>query len=686
MKIQTNTIENEHKNKKGKKGKKPKKSAKKGNKKTKRKKQTTKRKSRTITAPTSKHPTLESLGVVKHHNFMSITGPTMTKIFGLKPLGNRRYEVDDEPTVVSAILKLVMNVVETNDMLNDWSIALWRMNQIQDSLPDDVSITFTRVFERKDNDHAKREIKNRHRLSVLSSESAANKKRQSKALRHDAELLNAIDTGDSVVAFGAEAIVTAPDEVALEKAVNMVKDFYKTNDETRGTSYELDINKQLKPFLTFGPNKAVGNKDVYVDMTSEDAGLTATFVDSGGDRTPGAEYLGVSVGKLISSHAAYNFTQPRSLYVGNDTEDKTYFMSGQSDIPSQIHLSKIASRAYLLEGRSVAHFVIDHDYSVDGLLTMPIKDKRKVTVDVSKGLLNILEAIDNGELEKHPERILSRFPTHINNIIVLLSQFRDVDKVKTTDKFASVTRSTLIDFFVSKKYWSYDARHNLDDARLVGIRHNDFQQLSDFGQYVAQRVGDINNDKQTTEALNELDVIINQDILPTIPSLDTKTDPIIDELVKAPYKVIDLTGTSVGSMGTNDNPSTNVMLISYLNLIIPSMANGDLIVLHGLSAVSKIAKIVLEMIQSSGRNINIVFTESNQGAAERMMASCPDILFDFIAVDLYNNRIESLIRYFDNNQDFYIDSDWVEKMAEKKSSFFIKTASGLDYVYIDKTM
>ena len=545
-----------------------------------------------VGVPTSRKDKLTDHDIMRHHNFMSVTTPMLTKIYHMAKIkdSKNKYLVDEEPHHVSAILKLVLNTMETNEMGYDWSVILWNITQQDGILPEGCSVTFSRVFDRGDNAMVKKSIKRRRRLAILSSSSGENVKRQSVAVAHDLNLLKAIDSGDSVVSFGAEAIVTAPNEQILEQAIDAVKNYLNANDETRGLHYELDINKQIRPFITYGANKAAGNGDVIMDMTSWDAAQSAMFVDSGGDRTYGSEYVGVSVGKLIRSHAAYNFINHHSLFIGNDTTDKTSTLGGVIDEPSQIYLSKIASRAYMLAGHKVTHFVLDDAKSVDRLMAFPIKDARKCTADTSQGLLNMLEAIDNGELEDHPERILSRFPTHINNIITLLSQFRDQTHISISDDFANLARDILIDFFVENKYWAYDARYNLSDIRLVGIKHSQFKKLSDFGQYVAQRKRS-NDDVALKSALDELNTIVNRNILPTIPALDTKTKPIIDELVKSSYRVVDLTGMSVGAVGSIvSNPSMNVMMISYLNLLLPSMKNGDVIMIHGISRISSISR------------------------------------------------------------------------------------------------
>lgn len=665
-----------------------------------------------VGAPTNRKPKLSDLGLMRKHNFLSETTPMLTKIYKInKDKSNphpNKYIADPEPTAYSAIMKMTLNVVQTNEMGDDWSVILWNISQQANLVPDGCTITFTRIFERRDNKQVHTKTKRRRRLSILSSSSEENLKTQGKAITHDMELMNAVDSGDSVLSFGAEAIVTAPSETILEEAVESVKNYLKANDETRGLNYALDVGRQNRPYLVYGPDETAGNKGLFIDLTSQDAATSALFVDSGGDRNLGSEYIGVSVGKLIRSHAAYNFQNHASLFVGNDALGTTTTIGGDVNEPSQVYLSKVASRAYLLSGHKVTHFVADDADSVMALMDFPINSDKKVEADVSKGLLNMMEAIDDGEFtdarsdearRKSRDRILAYFPMHIDSIITLLNQFRDQEKrgdISLTDDFANQARDILIDFYVTNKYWSYTARRDIEDIRLFG-KHEMFKQLSDFGQYVMQRKF-ANKDSSKSAALSELDNIVNRNILPTIPALDTTTNQIIDKLVRAPYRVVDLTGMNTGSRGGASNPSLNVMMISYLNLLIPSMHNGDCIVIHGISQMSQIAGIIKNMINTSGRNLDVVFTEKNQNNAMSMITSTSDRIqkeddktgrmktvtrampIDFTMVDLYHNRSDKLV------DALQMDDEWTKQLSQNKASYFIKTNDGIDYIYLDKIL
>lgn len=622
--------------------------------------------------PTNKREKLVDLKLMKPQSYLSETKPTMTIIRGLTQVAGNQYEVGEQ-SCVSTVLKLVLKVHQTNELTDSWSLALWNINQ-RGLLPEGASVTFVRSFERRDNDTTKKNIKKRRRLAILSSDNGENVTNQSASVSHDLKLWRAINSGDSVVAFAAEVLVTAPDEYILEEAVSAITDYLSANDETRGLQYAMDVNRLAQPLITFGPNKQSGNQHLSYELPSYDAAISALFVDSGGDRTIGSEYVGVSVGKLISSHAAYNFQAHRSLFVGNDTINTTHTLAVTNKEPSQIYLSKVASRSYLLKGQKVVHFVCDHLDSVDHLMNFGLDAHNKIRIDVSKGLLNLMEPIKSEYIQKNPERVISHFPSHLNNIIALLGQFRGAKEVSTTDNFADITRDILIDFFTSNKYWVYDAQNHLDDIRFYS-KHEQYKMLKDFGAYVAQRMK-VNQDSELKGALSELNTIINRTILPTIPSLNTKTDPIIDIMVDTKYRVLDLTGMGQGVLTTIDNPSMNVMAIAYLNILLPAMKNGDLIVFHGMSRMTKIAGLLQDIISNSGVNIDILFTESNQKSAIKTL-DVLDANLDFAMVQLFDNRVDKLY------QRLGIDLSWSQDLAQEKAAYYVRTRSSSDYIYLD---
>lgn len=639
-------------------------------------------KARPVNVRTSTKTKVTDLGLMKPHNYMTQTEATLTRIYELTEKGHGKYEANGEPAAVSTITKLILKTDATNPMTPDWTDILWNITQQDGLLPEGVSVTFVRIMERVDDNIAQKKIKNRSNLALMTSDvySKENHKKQSVYTRHDAGLLAAIDHGDCVVAFGAEAIITAPDEETLSDGLEAIRNYLKMNDETRGLMWELDINRQLQPFILYGPNEPAKNKDVFVNMTSSDAAISSLFVDSGGDRFPGSEYIGVSVGKKISSHAAYLLQNERALIVGNDTVNKTYTLMGSSlpqqflNLPSQIYWSFAMSRAYLLEHHSVTHFVLDHEENAQKLMEFGLYDRNKILLDLSKGLLNILEVVENTDFMNHPERIATRFATHLNNIISLLSQYRDVDVIKTTDDFASITRQILTDFFVSNKYYSYDAMQHPENVRLTAA-HSQYKTLADLGGWVAEKRKS-NRDASLNDALAELNIIINETILPTIPMLNVRTDVMVDEMLSKKYRVLDLTAMSTGSISITGDSTTNVMMIAYLNLILPTLNNGDAIFFHGFTRVSKIADIIQDMIANCGKRICVTFTESNQNRTKDLLLLLEDAL-DLSVVDLYKNSTDKI------QEDLKIDGGYAQTLSERPGAYFMGTKMSQDYIFLD---
>lgn len=634
---------------------------------------------RTINVPTNNKPKLVESGVMRSHNFMPTFRPTMIEIMPLTHKSGRTYEIGNKPICVSAMLKLVLLTIETTELTDEWSILLWNSvvsGEIASNLRDlNVKLTFVRAFEREDNDDVRGNVRGRRRLALFSSEGEDNKKLQNASKAHDIQLIKAIDEGSCVVSFGAEVFVTAPDEGALEEAVDIIRNQLRATSELQGLSYELDINRQPYPYITYGPNKLAKNNHIALHQTAREAATTALYVDSGGDRKPGAEYIGVSKGKHIDSYAAYDLKNPYSLFVGNDTTNQTTTLASTHNEPSQLYLSKVASRAYLLEGKSVVHFVADDVKHVDALRNIPINDNRKVTVDVSQGLLNLLQPIVSNTETLDENRLRARFAPHIDNIIVLLNQFRDVKDISMNDDFANATTQVLTDFFIGKKYWHHDITHHMNEVTLFGTKYSQFAKLEDFGFYITQH-RTRNNNELMTKALNELNTIVNTRILTTVPALNTKTSPIIDELVKAQYRIIDLTAMNTQSSSMAANPSVNLMVIAYLNMLLPNLSNGDVIFFHGFSRLSSIAKVIDTIIANSGININVVYTEKNQASAVKTLDTI-DHQLDLAMVDVYENRVEQLV------EPLGMSVVYNDGLSSLRGSHFIATREGIDYILLD---
>ena len=138
----------------------------------------------------------------------------------------------------------------------------------------------------------------------------------------------------------------------------------------------------------------------------------------------------------------------------------------------------------------------------------------------------------------------------------------------------------------------------------------------------------------------------------------------------------DLTGMNVGAISLSGDSTTNVMMIAYLNLILPTLENGDAIFFHGFSHVAGVAEILQEMIASSGRRVCVTFTESNQNRVQKLLPLIEDSL-DLTIIDLYKNSTDKI------RDDLKIDSTYANTLSERPGAYFMGTKSSEDYIFLD---
>ena len=74
------------------------------------------RKKATLFVPTNNREKLVDLGLMKPQSHISETRPTLTVIHKMNHLSGRQYEIENEPTCVSTVLKFVLKVHQTNEL------------------------------------------------------------------------------------------------------------------------------------------------------------------------------------------------------------------------------------------------------------------------------------------------------------------------------------------------------------------------------------------------------------------------------------------------------------------------------------------------------------------------------------------------------------------------------------------
>ena len=638
---------------------------------------------RTVMAPTNRRPKLVEEGVMSHHNFMSVTRDSHIDIYRLNPQQHNRYEIETEPTAKTAILKLILTIKESLALTPLWANGLWNMVQQLPDLDPRVRVTSVRSFERLDTEAFGRRVRNRQWTSVFK----IGKKAQTSsnpAVNYDKGLYYlGSEKAQAIVSFGAEIIVTAPDEVLLETSINLIASKFNEGGKMTGMKYAIDLNKQDRPFTIYGTGFNSGHSDVTFNLSGADAATTALIVDAGGDRSDGAEYVGKSTGKMIFSHAAYNFMNRTSLFVGNDSQRRTHTLQGYVDLPSQIYLAQVASRAYLLRGKRVTHIVLDNGDNTRALEEFPLSSQR--TIRAREGKLNIIEPIATVDNPTDDARV-AQYNGHVAALATLLNQFRAEPDDEDRASFINDTKSIIREFFSTHGYWNPDITTAVPE--LFG-EHSDFKTVNDFLITVhneIQRLRIKMDSRKTLENMEQLYSVLSENIMSNARAFDVKTDPIVDEWVRSDYRILDVTGFTAGSLGGDANDAS-VMVLSYLNILMHAFESGDLIVFHGASHIERILPMIHRMLKNTNRQLDICYTEGNEMRAANVLRTSfkheetgKQLLPDLSIVDLYQNDVTGLV------DTLHINAEWASDMGSHRSVFFVNAHESVDYIWLDQIL
>lgn len=638
---------------------------------------------RTVMAPTNRRPKLVEEGVMSHHNFMSVTRDSHIDIYRLNLQQHNRYEIEAEPTAKTAILKLILTIKESLALTPLWANGLWNMVQQLPDLDPRVRVTSVRSFERLDTEAFGRRVRNRQWTSVFK----IGKKAQTSsnpAVNYDKGLYYlGSEKAQAIVSFGAEIIVTAPDEVLLETSINLIASKFNEGGKMTGMKYAIDLNKQDRPFTIYGTGFNSGHSDVTFNLSGADAATTALIVDAGGDRSDGAEYVGKSTGKMIFSHAAYNFMNRTSLFVGNDSQRRTHTLQGYVDLPSQIYLAQVASRAYLLRGKRVTHIVLDNGDNTRALEEFPLSSQR--TIRAREGKLNIIEPIATVDNPTDDARV-AQYNGHVAALATLLNQFRAEPDDEDRASFINDTKSIIREFFSTHGYWNPDITTAVPE--LFG-EHSDFKTVNDFLITVhneIQRLRIKMDSRKTLENMEQLYSVLSENIMSNARAFDVKTDPIVDEWVRSNYRILDVTGFTAGSLGGDANDAS-VMVLSYLNILMHAFESGDLIVFHGASHIERILPMIHRMLKNTNRQLDICYTEGNEMRAANVLRTSfkheetgKQLLPDLSIVDLYQNDVTGLV------DTLHINAEWASDMGSHRSVFFVNAHGSVDYIWLDQIL
>ena len=614
-----------------------------------------------VKVPVNRKPRISDLGFVRDHTFLKETDISHSRYYRLRRTKTEgMYSVSPKVAAVSTTMKLVLHRNSSDVLDKNWTISLWTI--LQQSLGPDlhhVDITVVRIIERLDDEVAKKQLKRENFFGVALSKdkTVTDQENTEEGLNHRANLELSINHGNGNFQFAAEMHVSAPRLSILEKAVQVIRSYLEQEKILKHLSFEVDHTYQDKPLMLYGPDDISKNQPIYTKMTGRQAAISSLFVNSGHVTKEGSDFLGLSIGRYVYSSAAYPLQNRRSLIVGDNENDHAQtlsFSSYQKDTWNedyQEYLSKLVSRSYICDSRRVFHFVMSRKKGrqiAENLYDFPLAPTDKVLLNAAEGHYNILEPV-----HPHPESLTATqkiylYGNHVGHIIQLLSQFRSAKDIKDNDDvmsvkgpFADAVRSVLDDFFFYYGVWPRNPKENEEDMRLF-VDHHDFQKLGILGQYVLTNQG-LNKSERLKDAYEELYSVINTTILTTYPVLNVETSLQMDALLKARYGVIDFADTLTGD--ATSTPITNLLTLAYINALVPTLENGDVIFLHGASSLISVLPLILNAV-SGDKRIDLVFVEKSQEDVLKLRQVFTGKL-NMVMMSLYKNELDELIDQFD---------------------------------------
>lgn len=645
-----------------------------------------------VKAPTNRKPKLYDLGLMRPYGFLKRTQSSYAEFFRLRQepdRGESMYSVSRKADRVSMSLKLVLKRTRSVDLSLTWSNAIWDIiQQNVPGMPPNIDIVSVRGFERIDDRQAIKALKRGNFMDGVISQLRRKGRSQTENEKIDqrSRISKAIEAGDAMFQYMAELHVAADNIYDLETAIELIKNYFKANDEFRNLSFEVDIDYQNKPLLSFGPDDASKNSHLYSRMPSLDAARSGLVVESGGDARDGSDFIGLSMGRYIYSAAAYPLKNRKALLLGDNENDTSSYLSADryhfteylDDY--QEYMSKVISRTYLSDGHRVVNFVFNRKRGRDiakNLDIFPLSDSKRSFVDASDGQLNILEPIFPNHENMTTKELITFFSNHVTHIIQLLAQFRKEDEnedvIRGIGPFSDAAREVLVDFFVSKKYYPERPDDPDADFRLF-VQHDSFSSLDSLAQFLLTGQ-QLNKNKKLDDAYYELNTIVNKTILPTLPLLNAKTSDKIDDLLSSLYGTVDFSGTRLGN-SVGDSPSTNMLALAYLNVVLSTLKSGDLLVFHGGSKIAAVLPMLMKILDNSDKRIDVLFVEQTQEDA-LTLGHMFDYDYDLILTSLYQNEVADFADAYAMSRAF------VDRLVEQPATFAIKTKKqDFDYVRV----
>lgn len=452
-------------------------------------------------------------------------------------------------------------------------------------------------------------------LNISQNETAENGTRRDmrKLSRREQDLIDIaddLDRGSKYHRVSFRILLKAPSLQLLDDSVLKIKNQYKkafnalnveayVGEQARELSdLYTDVERQLGKNFMFTSDELAGNYHLLTHGIEDDDG----------------EYIGEMVGDLNNSAVIMNFDRFSSQVVMAG-KNKGVTLSGY-DVrkvnATGIDLlgTKVGMSALLNEHR-VVHLVLNNCQV--SKIGVPLPELTTV-INMNQGDINMFEMFGRVEDE------LTIFPAQLNKLILMVQQMFTADSSKKSI-IDSVLNDLLIQFYVDKKMWYYNAQENRDRLRLVGLPHDQYPRLRVFVTYLDMLYKSIlqsnKYDPDQLYAVNVLRGVFRKMLTNNSDLFDTITSKHIDNVRKGQRIIYQF-----GDLYKRGIPVAMAQYVNALGFAVGSLNAGDVVIVHGIDVltpeVKAYTKAQFDLLHNQGVRTVLLYNDIDMMMDERM--------------------------------------------------------------------
>lgn len=498
------------------------------------------------------------------------------------------FEIDD---TVASILGFFHD-----DAAHDDFGAFWGINRIPSGLGDGVSVVVLEQMRRMGQRWIDERTSDTERLNRLESgeqdkTGTARSKRKAAKVATDVDIItDELSNGASYLHVHNRIIVRAPSLNSLDEALERIRRLYVDRFGTVTiAAYPGEQRGEMSS--VFRRNDKKRGRGQHFTST-EFAGSHSLVTNGLND--PGGEYVGSMLGDVNNSAVLFDVNDYEHHVVVADAALNP--LLNRAHVPDMWG-SKISQSALLSNGR-VVHLILDGaDMDVLG----PKLDGLTARLDMNSGDINMFEMFGAKEDE------LLIFPSHLQKIVLMAEQAYEAGDHERAI-IRGTLEATLTLFYVDKRMWAYDAKHNRDKLRLVDLPHTQVPRMQDLVTYFETKYKALANsqarDDEMLHAYNVLRTVFTNLLNNNGDLFNTHTSDSIDGVANARRVLYDFSELLRRGKGV-----AMAQLVNTVGFAVDNLGLGDTVIVHGAENIDQGVKeyITTQFKRLYGRGGRVAF-------------------------------------------------------------------------------